>query len=185
VITLAAERGAQVSWAQSLPRVAVRLLLAEWLWRRCHRRWAHSHAARRRCCGGVACRGHRLVTGHTYGGALVLGSPTRWTMRYPTAPAGTTPQGAWASGAASERPLVRYRGMLCVFVVSLTPPDKPPLPPLQPADWRAANSRANNGRERKDLYTDNWDGDVYKGCVQPRIAPASAPAHSLPGQAST
>jgi hypothetical protein len=28
---------------------------------------------------------------------------------------------------------------------------------------REANFRANNGKERKDLYTDNWDGDVYKG----------------------
>jgi hypothetical protein len=30
-------------------------------------------------------------------------------------------------------------------------------------EWRFANARANNGRERKDLYTDNWDGDQYKG----------------------
>lgn len=28
---------------------------------------------------------------------------------------------------------------------------------------RKANWEANNGRDRKDLYTDNWDGDVYKG----------------------
>ena len=28
---------------------------------------------------------------------------------------------------------------------------------------REANRIANNGRERKDLYTDNWDGDQYKG----------------------
>ncbi|KAG1655832.1 hypothetical protein FOA52_013288 [Chlamydomonas sp. UWO 241] len=28
---------------------------------------------------------------------------------------------------------------------------------------RAANSAANNGKERKDLYTDNWDGSEYKG----------------------
>ncbi|KAI8475538.1 MAG: hypothetical protein J3K34DRAFT_404497 [Monoraphidium minutum] len=28
---------------------------------------------------------------------------------------------------------------------------------------RAANRAANNGRERKDLYTDNWDGSEYKG----------------------
>ena len=28
---------------------------------------------------------------------------------------------------------------------------------------RQANLAANNGKERKDLYTDNWDGDVYKG----------------------
>lgn len=28
---------------------------------------------------------------------------------------------------------------------------------------REANRVANNGRERKDLYTDAWDGDVYKG----------------------
>lgn len=28
---------------------------------------------------------------------------------------------------------------------------------------REANRRANNGRDREDLYTDNWDGDVYKG----------------------
>lgn len=29
--------------------------------------------------------------------------------------------------------------------------------------YREANREANNGREREDLYTDNWDGDVYKG----------------------
>lgn len=28
---------------------------------------------------------------------------------------------------------------------------------------RQANRAANNGRERKDLYTDNWDGSEYKG----------------------
>ncbi|KAK9805148.1 hypothetical protein WJX72_001994 [[Myrmecia] bisecta] len=28
---------------------------------------------------------------------------------------------------------------------------------------RKANLEANNGRERKDLYTDAWDGDKYKG----------------------
>lgn len=28
---------------------------------------------------------------------------------------------------------------------------------------RKANWEANNGKDRKDLYTDNWDGDVYKG----------------------
>ena len=26
-----------------------------------------------------------------------------------------------------------------------------------------ANRKANNGQERKDLYTDKWDGDKYKG----------------------
>lgn len=26
-----------------------------------------------------------------------------------------------------------------------------------------ANRLANNGKERKDLYTANWDGDKYKG----------------------
>eukprot|EP00242_Pyramimonas_sp_CCMP2087_P010082 CAMPEP_0198206712 /NCGR_PEP_ID=MMETSP1445-20131203/10248_1 /TAXON_ID=36898 /ORGANISM="Pyramimonas sp., Strain CCMP2087" /LENGTH=138 /DNA_ID=CAMNT_0043879501 /DNA_START=56 /DNA_END=472 /DNA_ORIENTATION=- len=30
-------------------------------------------------------------------------------------------------------------------------------------EYRDANVKANNGRERKDLYTDNWDGDEYKG----------------------
>jgi hypothetical protein len=30
-------------------------------------------------------------------------------------------------------------------------------------NYRAANEAANNGKERKDLYTDAWDGDVYKG----------------------
>lgn len=30
-------------------------------------------------------------------------------------------------------------------------------------EYREANERANGGREREDLYTDNWDGDVYKG----------------------
>ncbi len=29
--------------------------------------------------------------------------------------------------------------------------------------YKRANREANNGREREDLYTDNWDGDVYKG----------------------
>ena len=28
---------------------------------------------------------------------------------------------------------------------------------------RQANLEANNGKDRKDLYTDNWDGDKYKG----------------------
>ncbi|GIL73741.1 hypothetical protein Vretimale_5380 [Volvox reticuliferus] len=28
---------------------------------------------------------------------------------------------------------------------------------------RQANLIANNGKERKDLYTDNWDGSEYKG----------------------
>ncbi|GLC34983.1 hypothetical protein PLESTB_001185500 [Pleodorina starrii] len=28
---------------------------------------------------------------------------------------------------------------------------------------RQANLVANNGKERKDLYTDNWDGSEYKG----------------------
>ena len=31
------------------------------------------------------------------------------------------------------------------------------------AERRAANWAANNGRERKDLYTDKWDGAEYKG----------------------
>lgn len=30
-------------------------------------------------------------------------------------------------------------------------------------EYVEANRRANGGREREDLYTDNWDGDVYKG----------------------
>mmetsp|Transcript_34466 Transcript_34466/g.47755 ORF Transcript_34466/g.47755 Transcript_34466/m.47755 type:complete len:145 (+) Transcript_34466:73-507(+) len=30
-------------------------------------------------------------------------------------------------------------------------------------NYKAANEAANNGKERKDLYTDNWEGDVYKG----------------------
>jgi len=28
---------------------------------------------------------------------------------------------------------------------------------------RRANAIANNGQERKDLFTNNWDGDRYKG----------------------
>ncbi|GAX83795.1 hypothetical protein CEUSTIGMA_g11220.t1 [Chlamydomonas eustigma] len=28
---------------------------------------------------------------------------------------------------------------------------------------RTANFAANNGKERKDLYTDNWDGSEWKG----------------------
>eukprot|EP00465_Bigelowiella_longifila_P010030 CAMPEP_0185254474 /NCGR_PEP_ID=MMETSP1359-20130426/3283_1 /TAXON_ID=552665 /ORGANISM="Bigelowiella longifila, Strain CCMP242" /LENGTH=165 /DNA_ID=CAMNT_0027837519 /DNA_START=20 /DNA_END=517 /DNA_ORIENTATION=- len=31
------------------------------------------------------------------------------------------------------------------------------------AQRREANMIANNGKERKDLYTDAWDGDKYKG----------------------
>lgn len=30
-------------------------------------------------------------------------------------------------------------------------------------EYVEANRKANGGREREDLYTDNWDGDVYKG----------------------
>jgi len=29
--------------------------------------------------------------------------------------------------------------------------------------YKEANERANNGRERKDLYSDNWQGDRYTG----------------------
>jgi hypothetical protein len=49
------------------------------------------------------------------------------------------------------------------------PPPSPFLhtsttPTQQELEWRRqANIEANNGKERKDLYTDNWDGDVYKG----------------------
>ena len=28
---------------------------------------------------------------------------------------------------------------------------------------REANRLANNGKERKDLYSENWDGSEYKG----------------------
>ena len=28
---------------------------------------------------------------------------------------------------------------------------------------RDANEAANNGKDRKDLYTDNWEGSEYKG----------------------
>ena len=35
---------------------------------------------------------------------------------------------------------------------------------MRHAEWRReANRQANNGKDRKDLYTDNWDGDKYKG----------------------
>ena len=37
-------------------------------------------------------------------------------------------------------------------------------------NYKAANEAANNGKERKDLYTDAWDGDVYKGATNPRLA---------------
>jgi hypothetical protein len=30
-------------------------------------------------------------------------------------------------------------------------------------EWRQANWEANKGRERKDLYTEKWDGAEYKG----------------------
>jgi hypothetical protein len=36
-------------------------------------------------------------------------------------------------------------------------------PSLPTERRRKANFEANNGKERKDLYTDNWDGDSYKG----------------------
>jgi hypothetical protein len=44
-------------------------------------------------------------------------------------------------------------------------PTHPPTHPPSPAAEyrRAANLAANNGKERKDLYTDNWDGSEYKG----------------------
>ena len=38
-------------------------------------------------------------------------------------------------------------------------------------------AQANNGKERKDLYSDNWDGDVYKG-------DAAAPPHARSGAPS-
>ena len=31
------------------------------------------------------------------------------------------------------------------------------------AERKAANWKANNGRDRKDLYTDAWDGSEFKG----------------------
>jgi hypothetical protein len=35
---------------------------------------------------------------------------------------------------------------------------------VHPAAYRrAANEAANNGKERKDLYTENWDGSEWKG----------------------
>jgi hypothetical protein len=30
-------------------------------------------------------------------------------------------------------------------------------------EWRQANWEANKGKERKDLYTEKWDGAEYKG----------------------
>jgi hypothetical protein len=42
----------------------------------------------------------------------------------------------------------------------------------------AAAAQANNGKERKDLYSDNWDGDVYKGAC-PRRADGSAVSRVL------
>lgn len=35
--------------------------------------------------------------------------------------------------------------------------------PYTPEYRRAANRAANNGLERKDLYTDNWAGSEYRG----------------------
>jgi hypothetical protein len=41
---------------------------------------------------------------------------------------------------------------------------KPRRTPREEMEYRRqANLEANNGKDRKDLYTDNWDGDVYKG----------------------
>jgi hypothetical protein len=37
----------------------------------------------------------------------------------------------------------------------------------------AAGAQANNGKERKDLYSDNWDGDKYKGAPLRRCAPSA------------
>lgn len=34
---------------------------------------------------------------------------------------------------------------------------------MSAATRRAANLAANKGQDRKDLYTDNWDGSEYKG----------------------
>jgi hypothetical protein len=50
-------------------------------------------------------------------------------------------------------------------IPTLHPPfPLPTTPTQQELEWRRqANLEANNGKERKDLYTDNWDGDVYKG----------------------
>lgn len=40
----------------------------------------------------------------------------------------------------------------------------PSRPSSSPSDRRrAANRAANNGLERKDLYTDNWAGSEYRG----------------------
>lgn len=38
-----------------------------------------------------------------------------------------------------------------------------PCAPLSPGDAVFPAPQANNGKERKDLYTDNWDGSEYKG----------------------
>lgn len=38
-------------------------------------------------------------------------------------------------------------------------------------NYRAANEAANNGKERKDLYTGAWDGDVYKGETTSEVPP--------------
>jgi len=53
---------------------------------------------------------------------------------------------------------------------------------LQSNDTRASAPRvltarlqANNGKERKDLYTDNWDGDVYKGACFRRVLCSTSP----------
>lgn len=61
---------------------------------------------------------------------------------------------AWGAGRAAGRCGGRRR-----------PPSGRPAAARRPrAEYRrAANRAANNGKERKDLYTDNWDGSEYKG----------------------
>lgn len=60
--------------------------------------------------------------------------------------------------------LVLYTAM-CLMWLSSSTVSRIPCPGLVPsAEYRReANRAANNGRERKDLYSANWDGDKYKG----------------------
>ena len=78
-------------------------------------------------------------------------------------------EGGGRQGSAADRPSpAAPRAALCL--AGHTPahardrpaPSRPSSSP--PSDRRrAANRAANNGLERKDLYTDNWAGSEYRG----------------------
>lgn len=73
-------------------------------------------------------------------------------------------------GSAADRPSPAALPRAALLLPGHTPahardrpaPSRPSSSP--PSDRRrAANRAANNGLERKDLYTDNWAGSEYRG----------------------